>query len=231
MSQKSQMNRILRKIYARELDLIEDTPLVVIKRKKPLRALKDALWVQQSTAIKIAIAALTLAFISAAVYYFNFFTINSYEVKMERAHIEAQLQRRNDLIPNLVTAVNNYALYEKNIFIHAADVRAAVKSIEEQIEQAGGEPTANMSFLSKFQAVAEAYPALKASEAYQTLMSELSSTETMIADMRINYNQVANFYNSRLKMFPGNIFSLMFGFEPVETFESETAAKSAPRVK
>ena len=89
----------------------------------------------------------------------------------------------------------------------------------------------DMSFLSKFQAVAEAYPALKASEAYQTLMQELANTETMIADMRISYNQVANFYNSRLKMFPGNIFSALYRFDPVETLESEAAAKSAPKVK
>lgn len=227
----SRMNRILKKIYARELDLIEESPLVVIKRKNPLTSIKEALWTRQTTALRIAIAALVLAFMSISVYYYNYFTINNYKVKMESAHIEAQLQRRNDLIPNLVTAVNNYALYEKNIFIHAADVRAAVNSIEESVKQTGGKPAMDMSFLSKFQAVAEAYPALKASEAYQTLMQELANTETMIADMRISYNQVTNFYNSRLKMFPGNIFSILFRFDPVETFESETAAKSAPKVK
>jgi len=231
MSDKSQMNRILKKLYARELDLIEDPPLVVIKGKQPLSTLKNTLWVNQSNAIKIAFIALTLAFFCLAAYYYNFFIKNNYEVKMEKAHIEAQLQRRNDLIPNLVTAVNHYALYEKKVFMHAADVRAAVKSIEESVKQSGAETAMDMSFLSKFQAVAEAYPALKASEAYQTLMMELANTETLIADMRINYNRVANYNNSRLKMFPGNIFSTMFRFKPVETFESEIAAKSAPKVK
>ena len=225
------MNRILEKLYANELDLIEDSPLVVIKKKKPLQNIKRSLWVNQSTAIKIALVALTLALLSASVYYYNFFTMHSYEVRMQRSHIEAQLQRRNDLIPNLVTAVNNYAIYEKNVFMHAADVRAAVKSIEESVKQAGVEQALDVSFLSRFQAVAEAYPALKASEAYQVLMKELSNTETMIADMRINYNRVANFYNSRLKMFPANTFNKLFRFKPVETFESEIAAKSAPMVK
>ncbi len=225
------MNRILKKLYAEELDLIEDTPLVVIKKVNPLKTAGDFLWVKRSTAIRIALASLILALLSGAVYFYNFFTINNYAVKMEKAHIEAQLQRRNDLIPNLVTAVNNYALYEKRVFTHTADVRAAVKSIEDTIKATGAQPPADMSFLSKFQAVAEAYPALKASEAYQTLMMELSATETMIAEMRINYNRVANFYNSRIKMFPGNIYKTVFGFEPVDIFHSETSAKSAPKVQ
>ncbi len=233
MKQKSQMNNILRKIYAKELDLIEESPIVELRTKKnPLQTVTNYLWIKRSAAIRLAYVALALAVLSAAVYYFNFFIKNSYEVKREWAHIEAQLQRRNDLIPNLVTAVNNYALYEKNIFVHAADVRSAVGSIEESMKQAGNaQQLQDMAFLSKFQAVAEAYPALKASEAYQTLMKELSDTETMIADMRINYNRVANFHNSRLKMFPGNFFSLIFGFDPVETFKSESSAKSAPKVR
>ncbi len=232
MSQKSQMSRIIRKMYAKELDLIADSPVINVQTKKPWKTMKDFLWPRESKAIRVAVVALILATISAAVYYFNFFTINIYDVRMLRADIEAQLQRRNDLIPNLVAAVNNYALYEKNIFIHAADVRSAVESIEKTIQAAGQEvPPVDMSVLSKFQAVAEAYPALKASEAYQTLMVELSNTETLIADMRVSYNRSANFYNSRLDMFPGNIFALLFGFESEEIFESEHAAKSAPKVE
>ncbi|MBC8414503.1 LemA family protein [bacterium] len=231
MKNKSQMSHILKKIYARELDLIEDTPLESLRTAHPFASLKDFLWVRQSTAVRVAYFALVIAILAAAVFYYNFFIQNSYQVKMERAHIEAQLQRRNDLIPNLVTSVNNYASYEKNIFVHAADVRAAVKSIEESVAKPEGMQLQDMSFLSKFQAVAEAYPALKASEAYKNLMKELSDTESMIADMRINYNRSANYHNSRIKMFPGNFFSLIFGFKPVKTFESDKSAKTAPKVQ
>jgi len=231
MDQKSHMNRILKKMYAQDLDLIESTPLIDITKKNPLKTLFNLLWTRGSLAIKVAIVALILAFISATVYYYNFFTINLFEVKREQAHIEAQLQRRKDLIPNLLTVVKNYSLYEKSVFIHAADVRAAVKSIEESLKEAEQIPPLDMSFLAKFQAVAEAYPALKASEAYQTLMEELSFTETQIADTRISFNKISNFYNSRLKLFPGNLFNLLLKFEPVQTFESESSAKSAPRVQ
>lgn len=225
------MNQILRKLYAKELELIEASPAIRIRRLNPLVAIRNALWTRQSAAIKLAIVALTIAAISGGIYYYNFFTMNLYNVKREWAQIEAQLQRRKDLIPNLVIAVNNYSAYEKEVFIHAADVRAAVESIEEAMKQAGDTPPIDMSFLSKFQAVAEAYPALMASEAYRTLMAELSDTETMIADMRLNYNKVSNFFNSRLKMFPGNLFNMIFRFEPAEVFESESEAKSAPKVR
>lgn len=226
----SQMNKILKRMYAKELELIEEAPSIDIRKLNPVWVVKEYLWVRQSAAIKLAIFALTVSIIAGGVYFYNFFTINSFQVKMEWAHIEAQLQRRKDLIPNLVTAVNNYTAYEKNVFIHAADVRAAVESIEETMKVSDQVPQLDTSFLSKFQAVAEAYPALKASEAYQTLMKELSATETMIVDKRLSYNRVANFHNSRLKMFPGNIFNIVFRFDPVNTFESEEAAKTAPKV-
>jgi LemA protein len=85
--------------------------------------------------------------------------------------------------------------------------------------------------LSKFQAVAENYPDLKASATYQNLMMELSNTETRIASARIRYNAASNFYNSRLRMFPGIIFGFVMCFEPVKTFESENSAKRVPEVK
>ena len=87
------------------------------------------------------------------------------------------------------------------------------------------------SSLSKFQAVAENYPDLKASATYQNLMKELSDTETRIASARMRYNQATNFYNSRLRMFPGIIFGFVMGFSPEMTFESEKSAKKVPDVR
>lgn len=234
MTDKTQLNKIIKKMYASELDLIDSAPAMKIKKQGMVAVLKDALWNKQSIAIKFAILSFFLAAIFGSIYYYNFFTINSFKVKMQRAHIEVQLQRRNDLIPNIITAVNEYMDYEKHVFVHAADVRAAVQSIQDAVKQqktsGSKEPVWDTSLLSKFQAVAEAYPALKASETYKNLMKELSNTESQIAQMRHDYTKEVNFHNSRLKMFPGFLFNRIFRFEPVETFESDPQARSAPRV-
>ncbi|KJU83602.1 magnetosome protein MamQ-1 [Candidatus Magnetobacterium bavaricum] len=240
MNEKLHMNRIIKKLYARELGLIEATPVVRIRRVNPIALIRQQLWSRHSAAVRVAMFALFMAMISAAIYYYNAFTINVYKVKMEAAQIDVQLQRRNDLIPNLIAVVKEYMGYEKNVFMHTADVRSAVKSIEETLRKPGtvagaaalGAKELEMtSALSKFQAVAEAYPALKASDAYQALMKELSDTETRIAEMRINYNKAVTFYNSRLNMFPANLFNLAFSFSPIMAFESEQGAKSSPKMK
>ncbi|MBF0538498.1 MAG: LemA family protein [Nitrospirae bacterium] len=238
MSERLQMNRIIKKLYAKELGLIEATPVVRARRINPLALIRHHLWSKHSAAIRVAIFALGMAIVSAAIYYYNAFTLNLYRVKMEDAQINVQLQRRNDLIPNLIAVVKEYMGYEKNVFTHTADVRSAVKSIEETLRKPGatqGAPSARelemASALSKFQAVAEAYPALKASDAYQALMKELSDTETRIAEMRNNYNKAVTFYNSRLDMFPANLFNLLFSFRPIMAFESEQGAKSSPKMK
>lgn len=222
---------IIKRLYAKELGLIEGGYPIVIKRRNPLQSIKEAYWDRQSFAMKLAAWALIMMILSAAVYYYNLFVVNAYDVQMQRADIEAQLQRRNDLIPNLIAAVNEYMLYEQNIFIHAADVRSALHQIEKTVSQSGKDfrSIGGMDVLSKFQAVAEAYPMLKASEAYQTMMKELSDTETKIANMRLTYNKTANFHNSRLKMIPGYIFNIFYRFKPVPTFESDPDAKRAPK--
>ncbi len=231
MDNGKDLNRIIKKLYARELELIEEVPAKILRSrgKNLFDSVKNSLWAHQSVAIRLATLALFLAMVSAAIYYYNTFTVNKYKFMLERAQIEAHLQRRNDLIPNLVLAVSDYMGYEQKIFIHAAEVRSAVRVLEESVKTDGA--ASIMSALSKFQAVAENYPDLKASTAYQALMKELSDTETMIAGMRANYNKAANYYNSRLKMFPGNLFNVMFGFESVKTFASEQHAKEAPQIK
>jgi LemA protein len=195
-----------------------------------LARLKDKAWDSQSIAMRIAMISSSLALLSVFVYYYNFFTVEYYKTRLEITQIEAELQRRNDLIPNLVKAVNDYMAFENKIFQHAADVRSALSSLK-NIPEASPSQMSMQSALSKFQAVAENYPDLKASATYQNLMMELSNTETRIASARIKYNMVANFYNSRLKMFPGIIFGFVMRFDQVQTFESEKSAKQVPNVK
>ncbi len=224
-------NDVIKKLYARELGLITDVPISIRRKWTDYAAqIKHKVWSSQSTAVKIAMMALSMALLSAFVYYYNFFTIEYYKTRLEKTQIEAELQRRNDLIPNLVKAVNDYMFFENKIFQHAADVRAALNSLKE-VPDVSPASLSLKSTLSKFQAVAENYPDLKASATYQNLMKELSDTETRIVGARMRYNQAANFYNSRLKMFPGVVFGFVMGFRPEKTFESEESAKKVPGIK
>jgi len=226
------MNKeVIKKLYARELDLIADTPSAVqVKWTDYVARIKDKAWDRQSIAMRIAMMSLFMALLSVFVYYYNFFTMEYYKTRLEITQIEAELQRRNDLIPNLVKAVNDYMAFENRIFQHAADVRSALSTLK-SIPEATPSQISLQGALSKFQAVAENYPDLKASATYQNLMMELSNTETRIASARIRYNMVSNFYNSRLRMFPGIIFGFVMRFEPVRAFESEQSAKRVPNVK
>jgi LemA protein len=228
MAEEDGLNKILKKVYASELKLIEDAHDLSIRKQTFVQTLKDRLWERHSFAVRVALVSLALAFVSAAIYYYNFFTVNAYLAMQERANVETQLQRRSDLVPNLVKSAGNYLNYEKNIFGHIAEIRGAVagmKTLEQSMEKAGIHGgNLDKSVLSKFQAVAEAYPALKASESYTMLMKELSDTETKIAESRINYNKIANFHNSRLQMFPAVIFNtFLFRFKPLPVFESNKA--------
>ncbi|MCL4457368.1 MAG: LemA family protein [Nitrospirae bacterium] len=224
------MKEIIKKLYARELDLIAEKPVAVKPGGKYIILIKQRVWDRQSAAVKIAITASLMVLISALVYYYNLFTVEHFKVRLENAQIEAELQRRNDLIPGLTRAVSDYMSFEGRIFEHAADVRSALGSIK----NIAGESPAPMSIhpsLSKFQAVAENYPDLKASATYQSLMNELSNTETRIAEARIRYNRAANYYNSRLKMVPGAVFGCLMGFSPVKTFEAERAVEAGTAAK
>lgn len=225
------MKDVIKKMYAKELDLIADAPLAVREKWTAYVArIKDRVWDSQSIAMRIAMTASFLALLSASVYYYNYFTVEYYKTNLEITQIEAELQRRNDLIPNLVKAVNDYMAFENKIFQHAADVRSALNTLK-NIPEVSPSQLSLQSSLSRFQAVAENYPDLKASATYQNLMMELSNTETRIADARIRYNTVSNYYNSRLRMFPGVIFGFVMGFQQVKTFESEEAAKKVPGLK
>jgi LemA protein len=225
------MKEVIKKLYAKELGLISEKPSMVQEKwVDHLARIRNKVWGSRSTAIKIAVTALFLAILSAFVYYYNQFTMNYYKTILEKTQIEAELQRRNDLIPNLVKAVNDYMTFESKIFQHAADVRSALSSLK-SIPEASPSQLSLQNSLSKFQAVAENYPDLKASATYQNLMKELSDTETRIAGARMRYNTGANYYNSRLSMFPGLIFGFVLRFRPEKTFESEKSAQKVPDVR
>lgn len=147
------------------------------------------------------------------------------------AQVESQLQRRNDLIPNLVNSVKGYASHEKTLFEDITKARSAwagSATVDEKVKAASEMDSA----LSRLLVVVENYPTLKADQTFLKLMDELSGTENRIAVERMRYNESVRDYNIAVRRFPGNMIAGAFGFKAAtEYFKAEERAKNVPEVK
>lgn len=147
------------------------------------------------------------------------------------AQVENQLQRRNDLIPNLVNSVKGYAAHEKSLFENITQARSQwsrATTIEDKVKAAGNMDTA----LSRLLLVAENYPNLKADQTFLKLMDELSGAENRIAVERMRYNEAVQSYNTTVRTFPANIVASIFGYHQATVyFKADSSAKSVPEVK
>lgn len=151
------------------------------------------------------------------------------KVKNSLAQIDTQLQRRFDLIPNLVETVKGFATHEKELLEKVAASRSGYMSAgtpEEKLAM-NNQLTAGLRTLF---AVTENYPDLKANVQFMELQEELSETEDKVAFARQFYNDSVTIYNNKLQMFPGNIVAGMFGFTAETLFHSGENAKDVPIV-
>lgn len=145
------------------------------------------------------------------------------------SQIDVQLKRRTDLIPNLVETVKGYAKHEKELLEKITAERANLMSAKGAEEKAKVNNQLTDTLKSLF-AVAENYPTLRASENFQQLQSELSDTENKIAYSRQFYNSNVLDYNTKLQVFPNNIFANLFAFKQAEFFAASEEEKKPVKV-
>jgi len=160
---------------------------------------------------------------------YNTFVGQEEAIKAQWAQVENQLQRRNDLIPNLVETVKGIAQQEQDVFGRIADSRAklAGATTPEQRMQAANEQS---QALARLLVVVENYPQLRSNEQFARLMDELSGTENRIAVERMRYNEAIQAYNTSRRRFPANITARLFGFDEYPFFEAPPEAQQVPKV-
>jgi LemA protein len=174
-------------------------------------------------------AVLTLALFSVTGCSYNSFTSQQEAIKGSWSEVENQLQRRNDLIPNLVSTVQGFAAQEKEILTRIAASReklAGARTPAETIDAANEQSSA----LARLLVVVENYPQLKSDQTFMRLMDELSGTENRIAVARGRYNERVQAYNALRRRFPSNITAKIFSFEEWKYFEAPAAAREVPKV-
>lgn len=160
---------------------------------------------------------------------YNSLVTDSENIKGQWSQVENQLQRRADLIGNLVETVKGYAAHEKEVLGKIADSRARLAGAKTPGEAARAEADFTNA-LSRLLVVVENYPNLKADANFRSLMDELAGTENRLAVARRDYNQAVQAYNTKIRSFPNSLIAGMLGFSPQEYFKAEEGAKAGPKV-
>jgi LemA protein len=161
-------------------------------------------------------------------------TIQTLDERSEeaRSRIQVQLQRRADLVPNLVATVRGYAAHEEQIFTQVAEARTRLAGAipggnAEQMAAANAQLS---GALGRLLAISEAYPQLRADQSFIRLQDELAGTENRIAVARQDYNEAARQYNTFIRRFPQTLTARAVGASPKAYFEAEPGATEVPRV-
>jgi LemA protein len=152
------------------------------------------------------------------------------DIKSKWAQVENQLQRRADLIPNLVETVKGFAAQERTILETIANARAKMAgagSVQDRIAASNELSSA----LSRLLVVVENYPQLKSDATFIRLMDELAGTENRLSVERKRYNDAVQVYNVAIRQFPGNLMASLLGFKEQPFFEAPPAARQVPQVK
>lgn len=181
-------------------------------------------------AVVIGLVAVIVLIIVIAIFYQNKFVVLHERVKNSWSQIDVQLQKRIDLIPNLVEVVKGYASHEKETLdavISARSRYVSASNVDEKMK-INGEIS---GLLGRLLAVSESYPDLKANVNFLDLQKQLKEIEDKIGFARQFYNDTVTSYNQAVKMIPGSIFAGLFHFKEESLFKAEERAKESPKVK
>ena len=173
--------------------------------------------------------ALVLVAMSSSGCSYNTFVTQEEAIKAQWAQVENQLQRRNDLIPNLVETTKGLAEQEKEVFGQIAESRARLAGAATPADTMAA-ANQQSSALARLLVVVENYPNLKSNETFNRLMDELSGTENRIAVERMRYNERVQEYNTARRRFPSNVTASIFGFQEHPLFTAPPEAQQVPRV-
>lgn len=171
------------------------------------------------------IVVLALMFIPS----YNGFVNGEENVDQAYAQVENQLQRRLDLIPNLVESVKGFAKQEKDVIDSVTEARARLAGAGSPQDQAQANDELSGA-LSRLLVVVENYPELKSDANFRQLMDELAGTENRLSVARQDYNNEVADFNRKVKRFPGAMLAGIFGFDEKEYFKADAAAQDAPKV-
>lgn len=185
---------------------------------------------KKGTIILIAVIAVVAILVISVIGSYNGFVDRQENVEEKYSTIDVYLQRRADLIPNLVETVKGYTDYEQSTLTAVTEARNAFNnagSTNEKVEASNRLDTALDIWVN---AVTEAYPELKANEQFVGLQDELAGSENRIATARKDYNEAARQYNTKIRKFPGSLLAGIFGFDAYNYFEASDGAENAPQV-
>jgi LemA protein len=188
-----------------------------------------------SSGKKVIIVLAVIAFLAISLYSlvagnYNRFVKMDVAIKAAWSQVENQLQRRYDLIPNLVETVKGYAKQEKDVLVEVTNARSRVGGAGTVPDKIAANNELS-SALSRLMVVVERYPDLKSNQNFLKLQDELAGTENRIAVERMRYNETVKVYNEAIRTFPSNFVASMFGFKEAAFFEAPKEAKAAPKVK
>lgn len=184
---------------------------------------------KKSTIAIIVVAVILIAIIAGVASSYNGVVGLAEEVDNKFATIDTMLQRRADLIPNLVNTVKGYTNQEQSVIDSVTEARAKLAGANTVEEKANADQQLTGA-LNRLLLVVENYPDLKASQNFINLSDELAGTENRIATARKDYNDVVKKYNTKIKKFPTNLIAGMFGFEKKEYFQASEGSEEVPTV-
>ena len=173
---------------------------------------------------------IVLMFTGSLIGRYNGFVTSNEQIDGAWAQVENVLQRRGDLIPNLVSTVQGFAEQEREIFIEVANARSRLAGAVSPGEAAAANAGLTGA-LGRLLAISENYPQLRSNENFMRLQDELAGSENRIAVERRRYNDAVRVYNTNVRQFPNNLMAGSFGFISREYFEADEAAQEVPTVQ